>query len=172
MFSAYRRKNNEFCPIQHFSNWYAGKEQSITQLTVSNSSYVLDQHSNYMFRSLEAIFRLHKIDMEEKGTIYIVCATAYQCWDLSIFTCWASVLNLITMCRGDQAGGFYVAGWTETSCVWRGAVVWRYAYNTSTWYSLFLRGFLVTIIVLPEVCLWGTGSRCVCGWWPRLLLGV
>jgi len=36
------------------------KEQSITQLNVSNSFYVLDQHSNYMFRPLEAIFRLHK----------------------------------------------------------------------------------------------------------------
>jgi len=36
------------------------KEQSITQLNVSNSCYVLDQQGNYMFRPLEAIFRLHK----------------------------------------------------------------------------------------------------------------
>jgi len=39
---------------------------------VSNSYYVLDQQGNYMFRSLEAIFRLHKVDMEEKEyNIYI-----------------------------------------------------------------------------------------------------
>ena len=29
------------------------KEQSITQLNVSNSCYVLDQQGNYMFRPLE-----------------------------------------------------------------------------------------------------------------------
>ena len=29
----------------------------------------------------------------------------YQCWDLSIITRWASVLKLITMCRGCQTGG-------------------------------------------------------------------
>ena len=34
--------------------------------------YVLDQQGNYMFRPLEAIFRLHKIDLEEKEyNIYI-----------------------------------------------------------------------------------------------------
>ena len=42
------------------------KEQSITQLNVSNSCYVLDQQGNYMFRPLEAILRLHKIELEEK----------------------------------------------------------------------------------------------------------
>ena len=42
------------------------KEQSITQLNVSNSCYVLDQQGNYMFRPLGAIFRLHKIDLDEK----------------------------------------------------------------------------------------------------------
>ena len=42
------------------------KEQSITQLNVSNSCYVLDQQGNYMFRPLEAIFRLHKIGLDEK----------------------------------------------------------------------------------------------------------
>jgi len=30
---------------------------------VSNGWYVLDQHSNCMFRLLEAIFRLHKIEL-------------------------------------------------------------------------------------------------------------
>ena len=40
-------------------------EQSRTQLNVSNGCYVLDQQGNYMFRPLEAIFRLHKIDLEE-----------------------------------------------------------------------------------------------------------
>ena len=34
-------------------------------------------------------------------------------------------------------------------------MVSRYACSTSAWYSLFIRGFLVTIIVLPGVCLWG-----------------
>ena len=34
-------------------------EQSRTQLNVSNGCYVLDQQGNYMFRPLEAIFRLH-----------------------------------------------------------------------------------------------------------------
>ena len=57
---------------------YVGKEQSITQLNVSNGWYVFDQHSNYMFRPLEAIFRLHKIELEERDKIHIVCATAYQ----------------------------------------------------------------------------------------------
>ena len=33
---------------------------------VSNSSYVLDQKGNCMFRPLEANFRLHKIDLEDK----------------------------------------------------------------------------------------------------------
>ena len=42
------------------------KEQSITQLNISNGCYVLDQQGNYMFRPLEAIFSLHKIDLEEK----------------------------------------------------------------------------------------------------------
>ena len=42
------------------------KEQSITQLNVSNGCYVLYQQGNYMFRPLETIFRLHKIDLEEK----------------------------------------------------------------------------------------------------------
>ena len=70
--------------------------------------------------------------MEDKEcNIYIVSATVYQCWDLSIITCWASVFNLITVCRGGRTGGFYVAGWVETSCVWRDAVVWRYACSTS-----------------------------------------
>jgi len=54
---------------------------------------VLDQHSNYMFRPLETIFRLHKIELEESDTIHIVCAKAYQCWDLSIITCWASIFK-------------------------------------------------------------------------------
>ena len=54
----------------------------------------------------------------------------YQCWNLSIITCWASALNLITVCRGGRAGGFYVAGWAETSCVRRDAVVWRYECST------------------------------------------
>jgi len=27
--------------------------------------------------------------MEEKNTIYIGCATVYQCWDLSIIMRWA-----------------------------------------------------------------------------------
>ena len=50
------------------------KEQSITQLNVFNSCYVLDQQGNYMFRPLEAIFRLHKIDLEEKEyNIYSKC---------------------------------------------------------------------------------------------------
>ena len=44
----------------------SGKRTSITQLNASNSFYVLDQHNNYMFRPLEAIFRLHKIELEEK----------------------------------------------------------------------------------------------------------
>jgi hypothetical protein len=77
--------------------------------------------------------------------------------------CWASVLSIITMCRGGGVGGFYVARWAETSCVRRDAVVWQYACSTSTWYSLFLHGFLVMLTVLPGVCLWGTGSGCVCG---------
>jgi len=51
------------------------KEQSITQINVSNGCYVLDQQGNYMFQPLEAIFRLHKIELEEKKyniyTIYI-----------------------------------------------------------------------------------------------------
>ena len=38
----------------------------MTQLNVSNCCYVLDQQGNYMFRQLESIFRLHKIDLEEK----------------------------------------------------------------------------------------------------------
>ena len=49
-------------------------------------------------------------------------------------------------------GGFHVAGWVETSCVWRDAVVWQYACSTSAWYSLFLHGLLVTLTVLPGVC--------------------
>ena len=49
----------------HFTSDKQEKEQSITQLNVSNSCYVLDQKCNYMFRPLEAIFRLHKIDLEE-----------------------------------------------------------------------------------------------------------
>jgi len=36
------------------------------------------QNSTYMFRPLEAIFRLHKIELEEREIIHIVCATAYQ----------------------------------------------------------------------------------------------
>ena len=44
-----------------------------------------------------------------------------------VITCWASALYLITVCRGGQAGGFYVAGWVETSCVWRDAVPSRSA---------------------------------------------
>ena len=31
-----------------------------------------------MFRPLEAIFRLHKIELEERDTIYIVSAMVYQ----------------------------------------------------------------------------------------------
>ena len=42
------------------------KEQSITQLNVSNGCCVLYQQGNYMFRPLETIFSLHKIDLEEK----------------------------------------------------------------------------------------------------------
>ena len=61
-------------------NWKAGKEQSITQLNVSNSCYVLDQQGNYMFRPLEAIFNSHKIDLEEKEYniyTYTVALTIY-----------------------------------------------------------------------------------------------
>jgi len=47
-------------------NWQAGKKQSITQLNVSNSCYVLDQQVNYMFRPIEVIYALHIIDLEEK----------------------------------------------------------------------------------------------------------
>ena len=61
-------------------------------------------------------------------------------------------------------GGFYVAGWAETSCVRRDAVVWRYACSTSAWYSLFLHGLLVTLTVPPGVCLWGRGSGCSVGY--------
>ena len=77
--------------------------------------------------------------MEEKDTIYIACATVYQCY-LSIITRWASVLKLITMCRGGRAGGFYVAGWSETSCVRRDAVVWRYACSASAGVHYFSMG--------------------------------
>jgi hypothetical protein len=45
----------------------------VTQLNVSNGYYVLDQHSNYMFRPLEAIFRLHKVELGERDIIHIVC---------------------------------------------------------------------------------------------------
>ena len=55
------------------------ENKSITQVNASNNCYVLDQHSNYMLRPLETIFRLHKIELEQRDTIYIVCATAYQC---------------------------------------------------------------------------------------------
>ena len=55
-----------------------GKERSITQLNVSNGWYVLDQHSNYMFQPLEAIFRLHKTELEERDILHIVCATTFQ----------------------------------------------------------------------------------------------
>jgi hypothetical protein len=33
---------------------------------------------NYMFRPLEAIFRLHKVELGERDVIHIVCAMAYQ----------------------------------------------------------------------------------------------
>ena len=74
--------------LQHpLPNWSAGKKkQSITQLNVSNGWYILDQHSNYMFRPLEAIFSLHKIELEERDIIHIGCAMAYQWWDLTIDT--------------------------------------------------------------------------------------
>jgi hypothetical protein len=54
-----------------------------------------------MFRPLEAIFSLHKIVLEERDMIYIVCATAYQWWDLSIITYWASIFK----------SNIYVQGW-------------------------------------------------------------
>ena len=66
-----------------------GTERSITQLNVSNSCYVLDQQGNYMFRLLEAIFRLHKINLEDKEYniyiyIYIYIYYAQRCINVEI----------------------------------------------------------------------------------------
>ena len=55
-----------------------------------------------MFRPLEAIFRLHKIELEERDIIHIVCATAYQ-WEISASLRIGLVyLNLIPICRGED----------------------------------------------------------------------
>ena len=116
-----------------------------------------------MFRPLEAIFRLHEIGLEEKEYNIYSKHNGVSMLRSQHYTCWASALNLTAVCRGGRADGFYVAGWAETSCVRRDAVVWRYACGTSAWYSLFLHGLLVTLTVIPGVCLWGTGSSCVCG---------
>jgi hypothetical protein len=54
------------------------RKRTVYKTTKCNGRYVLDQHSNYTFRPLEAIFRLHKIELEERDIIHIMCATAYQ----------------------------------------------------------------------------------------------
>jgi len=57
-----------------------------------------------MFRPLEAIFSLHKIELEERDIIHIVCARAYQWWDLSIITCWASIFKSTIYVQGRSSG--------------------------------------------------------------------
>jgi len=52
--------------------------QSVTQLSISNRWYVLDQR-NYMFRPIEAIIRFVQVELWEWYTVInIMCTTAYQ----------------------------------------------------------------------------------------------
>ena len=62
-----------------------------------------------MFRPLEAIFRLHKIELEERDVIHMVCAKRISGEISASLRVGLVYLNLISMCKGGRAGGFYVA---------------------------------------------------------------
>jgi len=63
---------------------------------------VLDQQGNYMFRPLEAIFRLHKIQLDEKDTIHIVCAMVYL-YAIAHTTCIISLSSRSILCNLKMA---------------------------------------------------------------------
>jgi hypothetical protein len=104
-----------------------------------------------MFRPLEAIIRF--CPMSHRSVIYIyiyiICATAYQWWDLTSVTCWAGISDLIpswgwgVICLGTAS-----YGWVDASCSERGCR--RCDCYTSTCFD-FVQNFSETFLIIKRI---------------------